>query len=170
MYAYKITHVYMHTGIIMIKVGLAKGLLLLLATAVVCEVCNENIIKVKIASDLELIQALQEIQGSLLQNVCYSLLFDFNATIELDLNQTFTIASSVSLQGSSTTIKCNISPSYNNYYAGIINVNNTESFVINGVSFTTCPSTFIRFENVSSISVLDCSFRYVRIYNVNQVI
>ena len=151
----------MHIGIIMIKIGLAKSLLLLLATEVICEVCNENVIKMKIVSDLELIQALQEIQGSLLQNVCYSLLFDFNATIELDLNQTFTIASNVSLQGSSTTIKCNISPSYNDYYAGIINVSNAENFVINGVSFTTCPSTFIRFENVSSITILECSFRYV---------
>lgn len=132
------------------------GLLLLLATEVICEVCYENVIERKIASDLEFIMALQEIQRSSQQNVCYSLLFDFNSTIELNLNQSFSVSSNVSFQGNNTTIKCNISP-YN--YTGIINVNNVESFSITGIAFTTCPSTFIRFENVSDIAILGCSFR-----------
>lgn len=132
-------------------------LLLLLATEVVCEVCNENVIERTIASDSELIEALQEIQTSSLQNVCYSLLFNFNTIIELNVNQAFSISSNVSLQGSNTTIKCNISASYN--YSGIINVNNVENFSITGVSFIACPSTFVRFENVSNITILECSFR-----------
>ena len=141
-----------------IMTALVGTLLLLLAT-IVCEVCNENIVERKIASGLELIETLQEIQNSSLQNIYYSLLFDFNTTIELNIHQTFSISSNVSLQGSNTTIKCNVSASYK--YAGIINVNNVENFTIIGISFIACPSTFVRFENISDITILECSFRYV---------
>ena len=133
------------------------ALLLLLATEVICEVCDENVINRRITSDFELTEALQEMQTSSLQNTCYSLLFDADAVMELTLNQTFTISTNALLQGSNTTIKCNISASYN--YAGIINVNNVEKFSITGMSFTTCPSTFVRFENVSDIAILQSSFR-----------
>lgn len=140
---------------------IAGSVLVLIATEVICEVCNEKIIERKIASDSEFIKVLKEIQKSSLQNVCYSVLFHFNAVIELNLDQSFNIPSDVLLQGNNTTIKCNISPPYN--HAGIINVNNVENFIINGISFANCPSTFIRFENVSSISIFECSFRYVGI-------
>jgi len=136
---------------------LAGILLLLISTEVIGEVCIDNIIKRKIISDLEFIETLQEIQRSSLQNVCYSLLFDFNAIIELSLNQTFTVSSNVSLQGNNTTVKCNRPFPYN--YSGIINVNNVENFVITGLSFIGCPSTFIRFENVSNITILGSNFR-----------
>ena len=140
----------------MIMTTLTGSLLLLLLTEVICEVCNvDNIIERIISSEAEMISTLQEIQRSSLQNVCYSLLFDSNATIELNLNQTFTISSNVSLQGSNTTIMCNIS-SYN--HAGIINVNNVKHFSITGISFITCPSTFVRFENVSDTTIAECHF------------
>jgi len=142
-------------------------LLLLLSAEVISDVCNGNIIKRKIISDSKLIETLQEIQISPVQNVCYSLLFNFNTVIVLNLNQTFTISSNVSLQGSNTTLKCNMSSSFN--YSGIINVNNVENFVINGLSFIACPSTFIRFENVSNIKILECNFRYVIIQIPNML-
>ena len=131
-------------------------LLLLSVTDVICEICNENIIERMIASEVEMIGALQEIQRSSLQNVCYSLLFDFDATIELNLNQTFTISSNVSLQGSNTTIKCNNFSSYN--HTGIISVNNVKHFSITGISFSKCPSTFVRFENVSDTTIMESHF------------
>lgn len=134
---------------------LVGGLLLILA--LICEACNENTIERKIVSDSELIETLQEIEGSLLQNVCYSLLFSPDAIIELNLNQTFSISSNVSLQGHNTTIKCTISSSYD--YSGIISVNNAEKFDISDISFIACPSTFIRFENVSNITILRSEFR-----------
>lgn len=144
---------YVHTAM----TTFVGALLLLLATEVICEVCDENVINRRITSDFELTEALQEMQTSSLQNTCYSLLFDADAVMELTLNQTFTISTNALLQGSNTTIKCNISASYN--YAGIINVNNVEKFSITGMSFTTCPSTFVRFENVSDIAILQSSFR-----------
>lgn len=141
----------------MIMTTLAGGLLLLLVTDVICGVCNENTIERRIASEVEMIRTLQEIQRSSLQNVCYSLLFDFNATIELNLNQTFTISSNVSLQGSNTTVKCNTF-SHNYNHTGIISVNNVKHFSITGVSFITCPSTLVRFENVSDTTIMECHF------------
>ena len=134
---------------------LTGTLLLLLVSEVVCEACNENTIERTISSEVEMIRALEEIQRSSLEDVCYSLLFNVNTTIELNLNQAFTISSDVSLQGSNTSIKCNNS-SYD--YAGIINVNNVEHFSIAGISFISCPSTFIRFENVSNTTIVECHF------------
>ena len=134
---------------------LTGSLLLLLVTEVICEVCNENIIERKVASEVEMIRALQEIQTNPLQNVWYSVLFEFNTTIELNLNQTFIISSNVSLQGSDTTIKCNIS-SYN--HSGIVNIKNVEHFSITGITFISCPSTFVRFENVSDTTIMECRF------------
>ena len=136
---------------------LVGALLLLLTTEVMCEVCDENVINRRITSDYELIEALQEMQTSSLQNTCYSLLFDADAIMELTLNETFAISTNALLQGNNTTIKCNISASYN--YAGIISVNNVEKFSITGMSFIACPSTFVRFENVSDITILQSSFR-----------
>ena len=137
---------------------LVGALLILLTTEVICEVCDENVIKRRITSDFELIEVLQEMQMSSLQNVCYSLLFDANAIVELTFNQTFTISTNASLQGNNTTIKCNISASSYSY-AGIISVNNVEKFRISGMAFMACPSTFVRFENVSDITILQSSFR-----------
>ena len=122
-----------------------------------CELCD-NIVERNVDSSLKFINTLLEVQGSPLDNnSCYLVLFN-SGTLELSLSQTFNVSSNVILEGKNTTVKCDFS-SFN--YQGIISVNNVQYFGIRSISLVSCPATFIRLENVSSVVISASSFRYV---------
>jgi len=125
--------------------------------SVLCEPCD-NIVVRNVDSSSEVINTLLEVQGSPLDNnSCYLVLFN-SGTMELFLNQTFNISSNVILEGRNTIVRCNFN-SYN--YKGIISVNNAQYFGIRSIAFVSCPATFFRFENISSVAINTSSFRYV---------
>ena len=136
-------------------------LLMLLASnrSVLCQPCD-NIVERNVDSSSEFTNTLLEVQRSPIDNnSCYLVLFD-SGTLELSLSstQTFNISSNMILEGRGTTVKC-IFSSFN--YRGIISVNNVQYFGIRSISFVSCPTTFVLFENISSVEINASSFRYV---------
>ncbi|XP_065899095.1 uncharacterized protein [Dysidea avara] len=146
-----------HVGVAIMTSHLLVLLMLLASNrSVLCQPCD-NIVERNVDSSSEFTNTLLEVQRSPIDNnSCYLVLFD-SGTLELSLSstQTFNISSNMILEGRGTTVKC-IFSSFN--YRGIISVNNVQYFGIRSISFVSCPTTFVLFENISSVEINASSF------------
>ena len=138
-------------------------LLILLATNsdTHCQPCDDYVER-NVGSSLEFTSMFLEVQHSPLvsQTSCYYILLS-SGTLDLSLSQTFNVSSNVVLEGRDTVVKCNFT-SFD--HQGIISVSNVQYFGIRSVTVTSCPTTFVRFENVSSVAISASSFRYVKLH------
>ena len=117
--------------------------------------CNKRTLKVN--STTHFMQVIKEVQDSPFQRNCYILEFG-QSSIELNVNETLNISTSMILHGIGAMITCNYPPGMFNHSA-IIRVNNVQYFGISGITFLGCPSA-LHFENVTSVSINASDFRY----------